>query len=69
MKSVYKCSVCGHEEEFFDEDLKFMKPFCRECYPPIEMDYLGAEYSSHYESANEDYFECMNDYYDGLMGI
>lgn len=50
-------SVCVYH----DEDIECTH--CSECskcenYPKY----------SHYESANEDYFECMNDYLDGTMG-
>lgn len=66
MKSIYRCSSCGYEEEFFSEDVRFMQPFCKKCF--TSMDYLKDVYT-HHESANEDYFECMNDYYDGTMGV
>ena len=66
MRSIYKCPICGHEEEFFDENVRFSQPCCKKCFSSMNFD---EDVYTHHESANEDYFECMNDYYDGLMEI
>lgn len=31
MRSIYRCPCCGHEEEFWDDDLRYIHPKCPKC--------------------------------------